>query len=1272
MGNSTLNIRDGAELTNHPTVSSAAISASSSTFYMDGGVLDPGLVQLGRDLSTSTTISLFWLAGGSFVNPQGGSGNRFDVGHGDHMAWAIYKQTGGVFSNSVGMNLSGNTTAHAQVLLEGGSYRSAALSMGGDASDGLQTLLEVTGSAGGGGPSRISIGTLSAYRHNSNTNGASVVRFVPDALGVTPVQCTTLNIGATGGRQGDLQVDLTKFHPATGGTNLILFSYGTRTGQFGSTNILLGENVISWQLDYAYQGTNVALVNITPPPVQLENRAPQDVTDVSAGLSGEITYVNPGGGALWVYYGTNDGYQVAGNWQTNFFLGSGLMANVYTAQVANLSADTRYYYRFFVTHGSTSVWAETSETFGTRFAAGMSPSNLTAQGAWDQVDLAWDESFNSELGIVVERGTNSAFTGDVFRWVVEGNSTTGTVDTAPVTGMTSYYRVAATNSAGLSAWSDVASTVATASVAVITQATLSASSIFDLTEETQKMTLRGTRAAQSFTAWIAGVQVPLADTNPFHDYGAPTNSNWYIDPYGSSGYTLFRESYLWLFDFGNGVVTNLELVPVYLNFGSSWDNRLLLNLGYTGEISIDGTDYIVDVVQGASPEFKDRLEYPGYFNGPAVNVLLYDKATTNRIPSIGRMKFINGIWYSFDSNASGEQLTVSRMDGMGTLVLDAGPFQSNDLAFISGDITHERGWTLSLPDLTFSNATTVLPSGKYEFSECTVSNAGRTYTFVYHPSILNPVGCIDVPPDGIDVLTIGQNYELRVWLKNYKDPNRLLDYLWMDTQLIDTDMGAAVVPEQSEWMSVIECRNSTGGVVVCQWELPHGCGWNGAYLFVDETRIGADGSPFALPVDYHPPAVYDTRYLRVGANMTGLYGPVFTNVPFNVVNERKGFRARYYDFDAPLAAFPDFDNLLPALEKLETNPPPASAVTTPWTGLPPEMADTFGVRYDFDFFQQKSIYKAPATNYNVYVKCQGAARVYWDDELIVENVSHDAVTEVSAPLSSPVALESYHRVRIEYFHNEGPSMLEVRLSGTILIVISPPYPLPVNNYLRPGELWNVAPAHVPTTLSVTGPAVTAYTAPASFTVSAGAQHPDGIGALEVFVDDVKVAGGTNSPDAFLLEHVPVNALVAVRASDVVGYGASSNVDVQVSREDLSSWLGRHGLSDPDADDDGDEVANRDEYDAGTSPTNAASYFAVTDVDPHGPSNCVRWVGSDDAIAMARHELWVSTDLAATNPPGGWIPAGPVVPVGSTSGVCSVWHTPGTNAPAHYRVRVVPR
>ena len=48
---------------------------------------------------------------------------------------------------------------------------------------------------------------------------------------------------------------------------------------------------------------------------------------------------------------------------------------------------------------------------------------------------------------------------------------------------------------------------------------------------------------------------------------------------------------------------------------------------------------------------------------------------------------------------------------------------------------------------------------------------------------------------------------------------------------------------------------------------------------------------------------------------------------------------------------------------------------------------------------------------------------------------------------------------------------------------------------------------------------------------------------------------------------------------------------------LADWLDRHGLADGNGDGDGDGATNRKEYDGDTNPTNGASVFAVTDVEP---------------------------------------------------------------------------
>ena len=94
------------------------------------------------------------------------------------------------------------------------------------------------------------------------------------------------------------------------------------------------------------------------------------------------------------------------------------------------------------------------------------PSNLTADGtSTSQINLTWTDNATNATGFKVERSTD----GTTFSQVaLVGANVTAYADTGLAAATTYYYRVQATNAAGDSAYSDVASGVTASSVQLIT------------------------------------------------------------------------------------------------------------------------------------------------------------------------------------------------------------------------------------------------------------------------------------------------------------------------------------------------------------------------------------------------------------------------------------------------------------------------------------------------------------------------------------------------------------------------------------------------------------------------------------------------------------------------------------------------------------------------------------------------------------------------------------------------------------------------------------
>jgi hypothetical protein len=94
---------------------------------------------------------------------------------------------------------------------------------------------------------------------------------------------------------------------------------------------------------------------------------------------------------------------------------------------------------------------------GTPLLPPNAPTNLSATPAsWSSIQLAWTDQSDNETAFVLERATNPTFTAGFQSSTLAANTTSHT-DTGLLASTTYYYRVRATNAAGSSAYSNVAS-----------------------------------------------------------------------------------------------------------------------------------------------------------------------------------------------------------------------------------------------------------------------------------------------------------------------------------------------------------------------------------------------------------------------------------------------------------------------------------------------------------------------------------------------------------------------------------------------------------------------------------------------------------------------------------------------------------------------------------------------------------------------------------------------------------------------------------------------
>ncbi|MGA1530048.1 MAG: hypothetical protein ACO398_04805 [Kiritimatiellia bacterium] len=234
-------------------------SGDGSTFEMNGGYwANQEVITIGRWVDPDGPVnatSTFRMNGGVYTNNNATSRGRVDLGHGDNQGLALVEFNGGDFWNAGPINLTGGGNGRSLLHITGGRFYAGAILAGAhDDSDGFRAEVRVTGSRA----TSIVTDRCEFYRNEANVNGSSLVKFVPDRSGVTPIRTTLLNLGE-GAARGELEVDLSGYSNVAGGA-IVLFSYETLTGSFGATNVVAGSQGRNWIVDYRYKGNSIALI----------------------------------------------------------------------------------------------------------------------------------------------------------------------------------------------------------------------------------------------------------------------------------------------------------------------------------------------------------------------------------------------------------------------------------------------------------------------------------------------------------------------------------------------------------------------------------------------------------------------------------------------------------------------------------------------------------------------------------------------------------------------------------------------------------------------------------------------------------------------------------------------------------------------------------------------------------------------------------------------------------------------------------------------------
>ena len=100
-------------------------------------------------------------------------------------------------------------------------------------------------------------------------------------------------------------------------------------------------------------------------PPTIENLPPTGLSANAGTLRADLVSTGGQDSTVWVYYGDEDGEDVAGAWDTNVLVGTGMPTGVVTKSVSDLVESGIHYFRFFASNTLGTSWSPASTRFRT-------------------------------------------------------------------------------------------------------------------------------------------------------------------------------------------------------------------------------------------------------------------------------------------------------------------------------------------------------------------------------------------------------------------------------------------------------------------------------------------------------------------------------------------------------------------------------------------------------------------------------------------------------------------------------------------------------------------------------------------------------------------------------------------------------------------------------------------------------------------------------------------------------------------------------------------